>query len=75
MTLQPVTLTGNLVHLEPLSEQHIPDLLDAARDERIWQYMFYGNLAERKPMESFIANAIRQLGLFFSVIKVPPVTT
>ena len=63
MTLQPVTLTGNLVHLEPLSEQHIPDLLDAARDERIWQYMFYGNLAERKPMESFIANAIRQRDL------------
>ena len=58
MTLQPVTLTGHLVHLEPLSDHHIPDLLEAAHDERIWQYMFYGNLAEPEHMENFIANAI-----------------
>ena len=63
MTLQPVTLTGHLVHLEPLSDHHIPDLLEAARDERIWQYMFYGNLAEPEHMENFIANAIRQRDL------------
>lgn len=59
MTLQPVTLHGHLVTLEPLGEHHIPDLLSAAQDERLWQYMFYGNLAEREPMEAFIRNAIR----------------
>lgn len=59
MTLQPVTLEGRLVRLEPLTEQHMPALLHAARDERIWQYMFYGNLAEREPMEAFVSNAIR----------------
>jgi RimJ/RimL family protein N-acetyltransferase len=57
--LQAVTLEGRLVRLEPLSEHHIPGLLHAAHDERIWQYMFYGNLAERGQMESFISNAIR----------------
>lgn len=59
MTLQPVTLHGRLVTLEPLGEHHIPDLLSAAQDERLWRYMFYGNLAEREPMEAFIRNAIR----------------
>jgi RimJ/RimL family protein N-acetyltransferase len=63
MTLQPVILEGRLVRLEPLAADHIPDLLHAARDERIWQYMFYGNLAEREPMEAFIHNAIRQRDL------------
>jgi len=63
MTLQPVILEGRLIRLEPLTANHIPDLLHAARDERIWQYMFYGNLAEREPMEAFISNAIRQRDL------------
>lgn len=59
MTLQPVTLEGRLVRLEPLTEWHMPDLLHAARDERLWRYMFYGNLAEPEHMETFISNAIR----------------
>lgn len=59
MTLQPVTLEGRLVRLEPLTEWHMPDLLHAARDERLWHYMFYGNLAEAEHMEAFISNAIR----------------
>jgi RimJ/RimL family protein N-acetyltransferase len=34
-------LTGSVVRLEPLSEQHVPDLTVAAHDERIWRYMLY----------------------------------
>lgn len=59
MTLQPVTLHGHLVRLEPLGEQHIPGLLVAAQDERLWQYLFYGNLAEPALMQAFIDNALR----------------
>lgn len=59
MTLQPITLEGRLVRLEPLIEWHFSDLFYAARDERIWQYMFYGNMNEREHMETFITNAIR----------------
>lgn len=40
--LQPVTLTGRFVRLEPLAEAHTPDLAVAGRDESIWQYMLYG---------------------------------
>ena len=41
MEIAPVTLTGSVVRLEPLSEQHVPDLTVAAHDERIWRYMLY----------------------------------
>ena len=41
MKIAPVTLTGSVVRLEPLSVQHVPDLTVAAHDERIWRYMLY----------------------------------
>lgn len=60
MTLQPVTLEGRLVRLEPLVEWHFSELFQAARrDARIWQYMFYGDMSERSNMEAFLVNAIR----------------
>lgn len=37
----PVTLTGKVVRLEPLTEQHAPELAVAGHDARIWQYMLY----------------------------------
>jgi RimJ/RimL family protein N-acetyltransferase len=39
--IAPITLTGSVVRLEPLSEKHVPDLTVAAHDERIWRYMLY----------------------------------
>ena len=41
MEIAPVTLTGSVVRLEPLSEVHVPDLTVAAHDENIWRYMLY----------------------------------
>ncbi len=34
-----VRLEGRSVSLEPLAEQHVPGLREAAADERIWRYM------------------------------------
>ena len=59
MTLQPVTLEGRLVRLEPLSEAHLPELFYAARNEHIWKYMFYGDMREQAQMEAFVTQAIR----------------
>lgn len=56
--LRPVTLEGKLIRLEPLTKWHAPDLLKAARDESIWKYMFYGNLADPQYMNQFISKAI-----------------
>lgn len=58
-TLGPVTLEGKLIRLEPLTKWHAPELLKAARDENLWKYMFYGNLADPQHMNTFISNAIR----------------
>lgn len=53
------TLYGLKIRLEPLSLKHMPDLLIAARDESLWRYMFYGNLAEPRHMQAFIHNALQ----------------
>lgn len=38
--IEPVTLTGRLVRLEPLEHDHIPGLADVALDPAIWEWMF-----------------------------------
>ncbi len=36
---QPVTLTGNLVRLEPLSSEHASDLYEVGAEDSIWRYL------------------------------------
>lgn len=44
MKIEPVTLTGKVVRLEPLAEAHIPSLAQVGLEEKIWRYMRYGNV-------------------------------
>ena len=44
MKIEPVTLTGKIVRLEPLSADHIPSLAKVGLDEKIWRYMRYGKV-------------------------------
>jgi len=44
MKVEPVTLMGRIVRLEPLTEAHIPALAKVGLDESIWQYMRYGKV-------------------------------
>ncbi len=39
MNVEPVTLTGRQVRLEPLSQAHADDLLAAGGDAEVWVYM------------------------------------
>jgi RimJ/RimL family protein N-acetyltransferase len=39
MNVEPVTLEGRWVRLEPLVEHHAADLTIAAQDDEIWRYM------------------------------------
>jgi len=39
MNVEPITLEGRWVRLEPLAQHHAADLAEAARDEEIWRYM------------------------------------
>jgi hypothetical protein len=54
---RPITLTGQVVSLEPLSMEHAAALLDAAQSEEIWLY----TLDKPRTMESmqdYIARAL-----------------
>jgi RimJ/RimL family protein N-acetyltransferase len=54
MEIQPVTLAGRFVRLEPLSEAHIPGLALAGQDESIWRYMRYGLLTTPERMAAWV---------------------
>lgn len=72
MNIQPITITGCSVRLEPLSESHVPDLTLAASDESIWRYMRYGTVTNQEHMlgwvESMLALQDRGSDLPFAVI-------
>jgi RimJ/RimL family protein N-acetyltransferase len=44
LRIEPVTLAGRIVKLEPLSEAHIASLAKVGLNEKIWHYMRYGNI-------------------------------
>ena len=72
LIIQPVTLTGRYVRLEPLSESHVPDLAVAGNDEGIWRYMLYGTIRTEADMRGWVEDILnRQRGgtdLPFAVI-------
>jgi RimJ/RimL family protein N-acetyltransferase len=44
MKIEPITLEGKIVRLEPLSEAHTHSLAKVGLDERIWRFMVYGKV-------------------------------
>ena len=54
MQIEPITLTGNYVRLEPLSETHIAGLAEAGRDPEIWRYLLYGEVTSLEKMQAFV---------------------
>ena len=75
MDFQPMTLTGQVVRLVPLAETHVADLAVAGRDERIWQYMLYGELRTEERMRGWVQDMLqrqaRGTDLVFAVIYQP----
>jgi RimJ/RimL family protein N-acetyltransferase len=72
MNVQPVTLLGKVVRLEPLSEAHVPDLAAVGLDESIWRHMLYGNIDSQEKMRAFVqdllARQARGTDLPFAVV-------
>jgi RimJ/RimL family protein N-acetyltransferase len=58
MLVQPVTLEGRFVRLEPLSLSHLAQLCEVAFDEEIWRYM---NSVMEKPedLKEYVETAVR----------------
>lgn len=57
MIIEPVTLEGRAVRLEPLSLDHLDALLEAGADPEIWRYM-PSDCSSRDAMRSFIETAL-----------------
>lgn len=57
ITLQPVTLEGHGVKLEPLSVGHLGGLRDAASDGRLWE-LWYTSVPEPADIEAYIEKAL-----------------
>ncbi len=68
----PLTLTGKIVRLAPLSPHHVSELAIAGKDESIWAFMRYGPVTTEPEMQRFIDNllALQERGtdLPFTVI-------
>jgi RimJ/RimL family protein N-acetyltransferase len=58
MIQEPISLTGQLVHLEPLSESHVPDLTMAGQGEAIWRYMPFGLIQSEEQMRAFVRDML-----------------
>lgn len=59
LNVQPVTLTGKLVRLEPLRMEHAEELLEIARDPDIWAYMPVDASVSLVAMQEVIDIALR----------------
>lgn len=54
MNVQPVTLTGQIIRLEPLCEAHLVGLSRVAFEPEIWRYMLYGDIATEADLLGWI---------------------
>ena len=54
MEIQPITLTGRVIRLEPMTEAHVPGLCRVGLDERIWQLMVYGRCTREDDMRLWV---------------------
>jgi N-acetyltransferase len=59
MWIEPVTLVGSLVRLEPLAPEHEDALWEVGQDPEIWQFMS-ADVHTRADLHQWIAEALRQ---------------
>ena len=58
LNIAPVTLTGSVVILEPLSEAHVADLAKVGLEPKIWQYMRYGPVDTTARLKAWVSELI-----------------
>lgn len=60
MKIEPVTLTGRVVRLEPLRIEHTAELYEAGRDPGIWTYLSVKPPTSQTEMEQLVLGALRE---------------
>jgi RimJ/RimL family protein N-acetyltransferase len=63
VNVEPTTLSGRFVRLEPLSLSHVPELAIAARDESIWRLMPYGTVDNEERMAEHVRETLARQAL------------
>lgn len=58
--LQPITLEGEIVRLEPLSEAHVPGLAEVGLEPDIWRHMLYGNVDTEAKLLTFVRDLLER---------------
>lgn len=58
--LEPLTLTGAVVQLQPLSEAHVPGLTAVGLDEAIWKFMVYQPVRDEAGMRAWVQELLRR---------------
>jgi RimJ/RimL family protein N-acetyltransferase len=56
--IEPVTLIGRHVRLEPLSEAHIPALAEIGIGQSFWDFMLYGNINTVEDMQNWVRDIL-----------------
>ena len=55
--IEPVTLAGAHVRLEPVGDEHLDDLLEAAQDDEVWAWLKWHRPGTREEMAAIVADA------------------
>lgn len=58
MNIQPVTLCGTIVRLDPLDVDHATGLLELGRDEDLWTHLTREPFVDRADVDHWIAEAL-----------------
>ncbi len=56
--IEPVTLIGKHVRLEPMTEAHIPGLTQIGAGQTFWDFMLYGNMETEADMQNWVRDII-----------------
>lgn len=56
--VQPVTLAGNHVRLEPMTEAHAEALAEIGVGQPIWNFMVYGNMSSVDDMRNWVRDIL-----------------
>lgn len=73
MSLEPITLQGQHVCLEPLEMRHFEALLGVSGDPEIWRFMSFGQLSTPERLRGWIESIQHEpeqgLGLPFAIVQ------
>ncbi len=56
--VNPVTLTGQYVRLEPMTEEHVSALTEIGAGQDFWHFMLYGDMKTEQDMRAWVRNIL-----------------